>query len=344
MDIHGIHMANLKDIAARTGLSINTVSRALRGSGYVSAEAQDKVRAAADELGYAPNRAARSLRFNRNFEIAVLVFISRTNARGDSQTMDKLIGIKEQVASSGYEINLQFIYYEYHYSPEDNSRLMSILRQKPAGVIIIGDAPQQLAMASECMARKVPVTLISYSEQRDFNCVYIDRAQGICDAVDYLYAKGRRTIVYAQLNTCQNRLRGYREGIRKHHLEEHIVSPDRVYTLNDDLFRVGLRLAASILTEIPHADAVQGYSDYLSAGVLAGLIRSGRRVPADISVIGFDDRELAAFTSPPMTTLAQPGFDAGKLAVDLLLNQIESGTQTLKAVKVPMNLVIRQST
>lgn len=337
-------MANLKDIAEKTGLSINTVSRALRGRGYVSTEAQDKVRAVADELGYAPNRAARSLRFKCNFEIAVLVFIDRINARGDSLTMDKLIGLKERIAASGYEINLQFIYCEDRYDTESENLLMSILRQKPAGVIIIGDAPQQLAMAAECTARKIPVTVISYSELSNFNCVYIDRAQGIRDAVNYLYGQGRRVIVYAQLNTCRNRLRGYREGIKDNGLEEYIVSPEKIYSRNDDLFRVGLRLAAGVLKDVPQADAVQCYSDYLAAGILAGLIRSGKRVPADISVIGFDDRELASFTSPPLTTLAQPGIEAGKLAVDLLLNQIESDTRTIKAVKVPMNLIIRKST
>ncbi len=337
-------MASLKDIAERTGLSINTVSRALRGSGYVSAEALDKVRAAADELGYAPNRAARSLRFNRNFEIAVLVFIGRESAKGDPLTMDKLIGIKEIVATSGYEINLQFVYHEDGFGEKSALQLDSILRQKPAGVIIIGDALQQLGMAAECRSRKVPVVLMSYSDVKDFNCVYIDRAQGVADAVDYFYKQGRKTIVYAQLSPCKNRLRGYRRSIKAHGLAEHIVSPDHGYSNDDELFKLGIQLAAKILREVPDANAVQAYSDYLAAGVAAGLLRCGKKIPDDIAVIGFDNRELAAFTTPPLTTLAQPGHQAGKLAVELLLNQLDSGKQSIKAVKVPMNLIIRKST
>ncbi len=338
-------MASLKDIAERTGLSINTVSRALRESGYVSAGALDKVRAAADELGYAPNRAARSLRFNRNFEIAVLVFIGRESAKGDSMTMDKLIGIKEIVATSGYEINLQFVYHEDGFGEKSALQLDSILRQKPAGVIIIGDASQQLGMAAECRNRKTPVVLISYSDVKDFNCVYIDRAQGVADAVDYFYQQGRRKIVYTQLSPCKNRLRGYRRSIKAHQLAEHIVSPDsNCYGNDDELFKLGIQLAAKVLREVPDADAIQAYSDYLAAGVAAGLLRCGKRIPDDIAIIGFDNRELAAFTSPPLTTLAQPGHRAGKLAVELLLNQLDSGKQTIKAVKVPMNLVIRKST
>lgn len=337
-------MASLKDIAEKTGLSINTVSRALRGSGYVSAEAQDKVRTAADELGYAPNRAARSLRFKRNFEIAVLVFIDRLNARGDSLTMDKLIGIKKQIATSGYEVNLQFIYHEARYGTDSRNQLEPILRQNPAGVIVVGDAPQQLEMVSECIRKGVPAVVMSYSELKDFSCVYIDRSQGICDAVNYLYGMGRRNIVYAQLNPCKNRLRGYHEGMKSNHLPEYIAAPEKFYGLNDDLFQVGVSLAERILNEVPGVDAIQAYSDYLAAGLLAGLIRRGRRVPEDISLVGFDNRELSAFTSPPLTTLAQPGFKAGKLTVELLLEQIESGAQTLKAVKVPMSLIIRKST
>lgn len=337
-------MANLKDIAEKTGLSINTVSRALRGRGYVSSAALEKVQHAAAELGYAPNRAARSLRFRRNFEIAVLVFISKGLARGDALTMDKLIGIKERIASSGYEINLQFIYSEDRYGAKSRGQLAPVLRQKPAGIIVIGDAPQQLGMAAECAGSDIPAVIISYSALEKFNCVYIDRAQGICDAVDYLYSLGRRTIVYAQLSECANRLRGYRRSIRKNKLAEHIVSVGGIPPGHDELFETGVKLAGKILEQVPGVDAVQAYSDYVAAGIIAGLTRAGRQIPRDIAVTGFDNRDLAAFTTPPLTTPAQPNIEAGKLAVELLLERIDAPASVPKAVKVPMNLIIRKST
>lgn len=330
-------MANLKDIAALTGLSTNTVSRALRDMGYVSADARKRIRQAADELGYSPNRAARSLRFNVNFEVLVLVYLSRNNSKGDPLTMDKLIGIREALADSSYGLNLQFLY--------TRPNMDELLRQKPVGVIIIGDGSEQMIMAGECGSRQLPVVLISYSALKDYDCVYIDRAQGVADSINYLYSLGKRHIVYAGNLRCPNRLGGYRRAIADLGLKENIVEINHGFRNIESIYDVGREAVNEILKQTPETDAIQTYSDYLAAGISAGLAEAGRKIPQDIAVVGFDNRELAGFVTPPLTTLEQPGFFAGKYAAELLLRKLDvNKEQTIEAVKVPMKLIIRKST
>lgn len=339
-------MAGLKDIAEITGLSINTVSRALRGNGYVSENALKKVRAAAATLGYTPNRAARSLRFNRNFEIAVLVFIDKDpNAKSDELNMDKIIGIKNFLSSHDYDMNIHFAFSEYGYTANGQREMKNILLTKPAGVIIIGNGSQQLGMAADCVVANLPVVLISYSRIPDLNCVYIDREHGVMDSVSYLYRLGKRQIVFAGSKQCVGRTAGYRKGIAMHGLTEHLIP---VYDYAKDglagIVQRGIETARIILEQVPDVDAIQAYSDYLAAGLSQGLRANGKRIPDDIAIVGFDDRQLALFVTPPLTTLAQPNAEAGRLAAELVLRLIDHAPSTTEAIKVPMNLIIRKST
>ena len=337
-------MTGLKEIAASTGLSINTVSRALRQSGYVSAAARGKILCAAKELGYSPNRAARSLRFRRNFEIVVVGLLHGNELYCDALNMSKIIGMKKRVATSGYELNLNFAFANSTFCKKTASFMEDVLKENPAGLIIMGESPQCVAMAKACRKQQIPVVLISSGEIPGCDCVYIDRAQGVCDAVDYLAANGRQHIAFVGSLSCGNRMRGYTEGIKKNHLKEHIVEWGYAHESIGGIFTIGVNAARAIITEHKEVDAIQAYSDYLAAGLVAGFVEAGKNVPRDIAVIGFDNRELASFTSPPLTTVAQPNVQVGELCIDLVLKKIENKEiDRPLAVKVPMTLAIRGS-
>ena len=155
-------MASLKDIAKRAELSINTVSRAIRGIGYVSEDARKKVMRIAVELGYRPNRAARSLRFRKNFEIAVISFLGTNNRSGDQLMMEKFVGIKRRLAASGYEMNLHFLDIDNDSELANLKILEDITGQSPAGIIIIGDSELYKSIYRLMEAKKIPAVLISY--------------------------------------------------------------------------------------------------------------------------------------------------------------------------------------
>ncbi len=338
-------MTNLKDIAVRTGLSINTVSRALRGRGYVSQSARDRVVEAARELGYRPNRAARSLRCHRSYEIAVINFIAPTGSGCDTLNMEKVIGMRHFLARTDYELSLHFVYYEKHFTAQTALQIVDIIEPRPAGVVLLGDSDLSLDIYRHLVRQNLPCVVISHMERKDVDCVSIGRQGGVYQAVRYLIGQGRRNICYAGTTTCRTRIDGYCQAIKEAGLREMIVEADgyRHFTGLESLFEVGDQTARKMLTLFPEADAVQAYSDYLAAGLCAGLQKLERRVPEDIAVVGFDNRELAMFTNPPLTTVAQPNWQAGEAAMRLLLQKIENKNVGVTALTVPMEIVFRSS-
>ena len=339
-------MASLKDIAKRAELSINTVSRAIRGSGYVSEDAREKVMRIAGELGYRPNRAARSLRFRKNFEIAVVSFLSEGSSRGDQLLMEKVIGIKRRLATAGYEMNLHFLEINLDSEHLNLKVLEDIAGQNPAGIIIIGDMELCTSVYDLMEVKKIPPVLISYDVIPGVDCVYIDRLQGVCDAVHYLAGKGRKRIAFAGFpGICCNRIRGYRKAIKELGLKE-IIFRESNYPIVEleNIFNLGVAMSGDIAGAKSAPDAIIAYSDYLAAGLIAGFRDAGIMIPDSIAVIGFDNRELAAFTNPGLTTIAQPNFKAGDLAAEVLLDKIAKGNKRSRSVGVPMSLKIRRST
>jgi len=319
-------MASLKDIAAKTGLSMNTVSRAIRRSGYVSEKAQKLVDAAAVELNYQPNRAAQSLRSNRSYEIAVINIVNDPSAACDSMAMDKVFGIKEYLTTVSYEPNMHYMYSSPEYSAESKKLFANILRQKPAGVVFLSEDAMAMNLYDLAEKSGIPAILISNAGNLKYDSVYVDRRQGVYDGVKYLFEKGRRNIVFAGQNNRDQRIAGYDAALHDLGIDSRIVVPADHGQGNmlERIFRIGQDTAFKILREQPDVDAVIAYSDYLASGIAAGLKKAGKRVPEDISLIGFDNRELAMFCSPPLTTIAQPNRELGQLTAKALLSKVLS--------------------
>ncbi|MCK4983626.1 MAG: LacI family DNA-binding transcriptional regulator, partial [Victivallaceae bacterium] len=156
-------MASLKDIAAKTGLSMNTVSRAIRHSGYVSEKAQKLVDAAVVELNYQPNRAAQSLRSSRSYEIAVINIVNEPSSACDSMAMDKVFGIKEYLTTDSYEPNMHYMYSSPEYSAESEKLFSNILWQKPAGIIFLSENAMAMKLYNIAEKAGIPAILISYA-------------------------------------------------------------------------------------------------------------------------------------------------------------------------------------
>jgi LacI family transcriptional regulator len=337
-------MASLKDIAVKTGLSMNTVSRAIRRSGYVSEKARKLVDAAAKELNYQPNRAAQSLRSSRSYEIAVISIVGNPSSRCDSMAMDKFFGIKEYLSSQNYEPGMHFMYHSPDYAVESERLFKNLLRQKPAGIIFLSED----AMASRLYVRAesfgIPAMLISYAGNLEHDSVYIDRKQGVYDAFRYLYESGRQAIVFAGHDSSGQRFEGYRAAAEEYGLPLRIMDNAAGFgTRLDSISQIGQNMAVDILGRYPEADGIIAYSDYLASGIALGLQGRGKRIPQDIALIGFDNRELAMFSSPPLTTIAQPNRELGNLTAKALLSKIFDKNKEKIQIKVKMTLVKRQS-
>lgn len=338
-------MASLKDIAAKTGLSMNTVSRAIRNSGYVSEKARKLVDAAVKELNYQPNRAAQSLRSSRSYEVAVINIVDNPSAPCDSMGMDKVFGIKEYLSSVSYEPNMHYMYSSPEYSAESDKLFSSILRQKPAGIIFLSEAKMAMKLYDRAEKSGIPAILISYAGNLKYDSVYVDRRQGVYDGVKYLYERGRRNIVFAGHGARDQRIVGYDTAVNELGIVPLIVIPTEQGMSNqlEKIFLIGQETALKILREQADVDGIIAYSDYLASGISVGLKNAGKRVPEDVSVIGFDNRELAMFCSPPLTTIAQPNRELGQLTAEALLRKVQSSKKEKIKINVKMELIVRQS-
>lgn len=337
-------MARLKDIADKTGLSMNTISRALRDSGYVSEQARKKVLDAAAELGYKPNRAARSLRFRQNFEIAVINFLYGRGGRCDTLNMEKVVGMKDFFSAHGYELSLHFVYCDDELKPAPEKAFEDIMAQTPAGIILLSDSEQSIDIYHLAAQKQIPCVVVAHGERHDVDCVYIDRQQGVYDAVKYLIETGRKNICFAGYTGCSSRISGYKRALAEAGLPEIIVEAEGYrHSQVDNLYEVGRRTAHKIAALDIKVDAVQAYTDYLASGLASGFAELGLKVPEDVAIVGFDNRELAAFTNPPLSTIAQPNRRAGELAAEIVMNKINNKSQDTEAIKVHMDLIIRKS-
>ncbi len=327
-------MATLKDIAQATGLSMNTVSRAIRGSGYVSLKTAELVRKTVKELDYHPNRAAQDLRRRKSRQITVVA------ESYDYLHIEKLAAIKEYAANCGYTMGVHFTSEDYPQSTF-SALLPDILEQNPAGLIIIASSGFIIGKVRE-LRKKMPCVMITFDGVPDIDCVYIDRFGGVYDSIRYLYGKGRRRIVFCETFRSRNRKLGYQKAVRELGLPELIISGN-LKSL-PEIRKDGVRIAKEMAAWKNPPDAVQT-SDYMASGLLAGFAEAGIAVPQDIAILGFDDRELAGMLNPPLTTLAQPSAEVGRISAQMLFERI-SGTQkntSPENIRVPMHLVIRNS-
>ena len=326
-------MATLKELAELTGLSMNTVSRAIRGRGYVSVRAQKLVRDAVRKLDYHPNKAAQVLRRKDSREVAVIV------DSYDSLHLEKLASIKEYAVEKGYGMRVYFINEEYP-SSSLHSLLPEVLENAPAGIIIITSS-REIAARSLELRKKLPCVLIAFDPEPHAECVYVDRYTGVYDAITYLYRKGRRRIAFCETFQSENRKRGYLQAVRDYGLPE-IIIPGALKNLV--LIRNTGYLNGKMFAAMKNPpDAVQT-SDYMASGLLAGFSAIGIRVPQDVAVLGFDNRDFAALLNPPLSTLAQPNYEVGRNAADLLFRRMDHPDGEPEEIRIPMLLMIRQST
>ena len=327
-------MSTLRELSEITGLSMNTVSRALRGSGYISEKTARLVRDAARRLDYHPNRAAQCLRRRTSSEIAVILDTY------DAPHLDKLAAIKECAVRRGLSMGVHFTS-EDHPSGAIRALLPEVLERAPAGLILITSSETILRRGPE-LRKKLPCVVVSADPVPDCDCVYVDRFQGAYDAVHYLHNKGRTRIAFCETFQSENRKNGYLKAIQDFGLPC-IFIPGNLK--NPVLIRNSGYLNGKLFATMPTPpDAVQT-SDYMASGLLAGFAAIGIKVPQDIAVLGFDNRDFAALLNPPLTTLAQPNFDIGKNAANLLFKRMDGGLNgEPESVRIPMALMLRQST
>lgn len=315
--------ASMATVAARAGVSGQTVSRVANGSPRVDPETRARVEQAMAELGYRPHRAARALRTGRSQTIGLVVTTLATV--GNSRMLQ---ATAEAAAERGYALTLV--------TARDSvaAAFAQLAEQEVDGAIVLNEASALVPAVQRPAGLRLVV--VDAPAAPDLVVVHSDHSGGATEATTRLLASGHRVVHHlagpVDSFAAAERERGWRESLRA-------VGVDPPEVVRGDWSAdAGYAAEAAFAA----ASAVFCANDQMALGLLRALAESGRRVPDDVAVIGFDDVPDAANYRPPLTTVRQDFTALARRAVDLLASEIE-GTADAASVTVPTSLVVRAS-
>jgi DNA-binding LacI/PurR family transcriptional regulator len=322
----------MTDVAKLAGVSHQTVSRVLNDHPNVSEQTRLRVQAAIAELGYRPNRAARVLATGTSHVIGVVAQASTLYG-----PMSTLNALAQAVLRHGFTVSIENVR-TLDRTPiaEAIGRLRD---QRVAGLVVI--APVESANeALDTIPEDIPLVTIDGDPRRRTGLVTADQEAGAYAATSHLLEAGHETVWHVSgpdnWFDSQGRVLGWQRALADAGAEVPPVMPADWYASS------GYR-AGQILARMSGVTAVFAANDHLALGILRALHERGRRVPADISVIGFDDVPEAAYFIPPLTTV-RPDFDAVAAAsIDLLLEQVRNGERKAERRILTPLLVKRES-
>jgi DNA-binding LacI/PurR family transcriptional regulator len=331
----------LEDVAARAGVSRATVSRVVNGSPKVSPGVRQAVEAAIEEMGYAPNRAARSLAAHRSETIALVVSEPSVRLFADPFFAGATLGITSALSGTPYQLVLLMTQHD------DLDRVERHLVRGAADGALVLSARVDDALAGHLAAAGIPCVIAGRPTAGArgggaIGYVDADNAGGARRAVAHLLARGCRTVGTvagpADMVPGADRRRGWEDALREAGTE-----PDHRFVAAGDFTRAGGDAATrELLSRHPGIDGLFVASDLMALGALDALRAAGRRVPGDIAVVGFDDTELARSSDPPLTTVRQPIERLGAEMGRLLLAQLDEGAPPVGVV-LSTELVVRAS-
>ena len=319
----------LEDVAERAGVSRALVSIVMRDVPGASVQTRERVRRAADEIGYRPDPRARRLRQHRTKLIGV------TFAAGQEFHADLVDGVYAAAEEIGYDVVLSGV------TPhrDEPRAVRTLIDDRCEGVVLIG--PRMAARDLVDLAGRVPTVALA-RRIRGVDAVRSDDTAGAAMAVDHLHGLGHREIVFldgGRAPGAAERRRGYRRAMDDAALRER--------TLPGGLTeREGAAAAAAMLASQALPTAVIAFNDRCALGVLDVLIRAGVTVPQQVSIVGFDDSPLAGLAHIDLTTIGQDSAGLARAAVARLVGRLDN-TPTdggvVDVVRRP-SLIVRGST
>ena len=327
--------ATIRQVAALAGVSTATVSRVLARSGRVSPDLEERVRSAAQQLNYQPNRAARNLRARQGSTVGVLI--------PDIQNLfftAIVRGIDDEVTKFGYTLLLA----NSDGSAERERVYLDTFRAEGvAGMLAIPSQSDERAFR-QFLDTGVPLVILDRTVHLpNVDIVTVTNREGAAHAVRHLVSLGHRRIAMMagmeSHNVGSERRAGFFDGMQAAGIE---IDPALVV---DGAFeREAARAGTLALLNLANPPtAIFSANNTMSLGVLQALHERGLRVPEDVSIVGFDDMPWQVAMQPPLTCIAQPTYDIGATAARLLLERIAEPGRPVRRVVLETALVVRGS-
>ncbi|MEF3274435.1 MAG: LacI family DNA-binding transcriptional regulator [Chloroflexus sp.] len=331
----------LKDVAARAGVSYQTVSKVLNGEMQVAPETMARIQAAVQELGYRPNRIARNMRAGRSFMIGYSW--TQTEPGQVNHILDQFLSsMVREAGAVGYYV-LPFPFLE---GKEQVEIYRDLIRSGNVDGFVLSSVNYNDPRIQFLLKQKFPFVAFGRSNPEwDFAWVDIDGAAGTRQAIAYLIGRGHRRIAILawppDSRVGNDRLQGYLEAMEA----GQIVSESDYILRGEGTFEVGRAMTLHLL-DLPagrRPTAILTLNDTMAIGAMAAARERGLTIGTDLAIIGFDDAPMVQYLFPPLSSVRQPIAEAGRKCVELLVALVEGQTFTEKHVLLQPSLIIRAS-
>ncbi len=329
-------MATARDVARRAGVSISTVSHVTNGTRVVSDTLRERVQEAMQELGYEPNAVARSLKTRRSHTVALIA-----PDIGNPFFTSVVRGVEDVIEARGFTLILA----DTDEDPVREQAYLRLLGARHVDGLILAPAGDAYPYLDHLMRTSTALVFLDrFVPGPPVPAVLLDNEQAARMAVEHLVAVGHRRIGViagrAGISTTSERLAGYRLGLEAAGIDydPRLVADGRSRV--DDACQATARL----LELEPRPTALLACNNLMTIGTVMAIHQHGLEVPGDIAVVGFDDASWADTFRPRLTTVAQPTYEFGRAAAELLMRRIESpGAPAPARILLPGRLIIRES-
>lgn len=329
-------MATIREVANLAGVSSTTVSHVVNKSRFVSEKVRLRVLAAMEELEYRPNALAQSLRSGHTHTIALLLPDSANPFFAELGR-----AIEREAFRAGYNVILCNTEADFE---KENIYIEVLMKKKVDGVVFCSVGSRKDSFR-ELSSSKLPVVVLDREvSETNMDTVVCDNRQGGYLATRHLLELGHRRIGCiagpSQITPSAERVTGYRAA-----LVEAGVSFDEGLVIRGDFHpETGLLATRTLLKLTKAPTAIFSCNDMMALGVLRAAAEFGASVPGDLSIVGFDDIELASYSIPSLSTICQPKAEISSTVVKLLLERIADKKLGARRIVLPVSIIVRKST
>jgi LacI family transcriptional regulator len=329
----------IHDIAKKLEISASTVSRALNNNPLISEATRKKIKETAEVMGYRPNHMAANFRTKRTHTLGVILPL--INRHFFSSVIS---GIEDIAYQQGFAVTIAQSNDNFE---KENKIAHTFFSNRIDGLIIsIGMQTTSGDHLKSFLERNIPIVFFDrVVDEIEAHKIVVDDYAGAYKATQHLIEQGAKNIAHIggplNLKIYQRRQDGYCQALKDSGLKWH-----NSMIINNSLTREdGTRAIQNLLEEPLKPDAIFCANDTTALSVIIYLQEHGIRVPEDIAIVGFSNEPFSEVVTPSISTIKQPGFEMGKIAAELIINQINSQRPTtkFKTIVMPTELVVRKS-
>ncbi len=325
-------MTTIKDVAQKAGVTVTTVSRILNNRGYISDATRQKVHAVMEELNYQPNEIARSL-YRRKSNLIGLIIPTVAHP-----FFSELSSYIEYYA---YEAGYKILLCNSHLDKVKEKEYLDMLKRNKVDGIIMGSHTLEV---DDYINPKLPIVTFDRCISNDIPYISSDNFQGGKLATSLLIERGCKKIAHISGNLnlsllANKRYEAFIAEVNNRNVE-HVTVQTEINVFDSKQYE---KLIHRLFEEHPDIDGVFSSSDNMAANVIKVCYRLNKNIPADVKIIGYDDTMVASLLVPQLTTIRQPIEEMGRLAIELIIKQINQEEVEKKNI-LPVKLIERETT